>query len=429
MLPKILRVTSLIAIAATTIWNCTPKKEVSTEIVEQIETDTVEVQQTLFYGIPVDSFDIVEGKIGWNQTLSVLLEDFNIAPEKLYQLSNRATDVYDVRKLKAGSKFNLIVSRDSLPSAQQFIFEPDARSYVIYHLGDSVFAELFEKDVEIKERTLAGEVKDGSSLWLAITDSEGHESLVSAMEDILAWQVDFFRIDAGDRFKVIYEEEIVDGEVVGIKDVLGVYFSHKEKDYYAVKYNQGTESDYFDEKGNSLRKTFLKAPLKYSRISSSFSPRRYHPVLKRYKAHLGTDFAAPIGTPIKSVGDGVILEAQYGKYNGNYVKVRHNATYTTQYLHMSKIKSGIRPGVKVKQGDVIGYVGQTGLANGPHVCYRFWKNGRQVNPSSVDLPPIEPIMAKHSDNYTRMKNVMLHRLDNIQYPKVKVLMAQVGAQQ
>lgn len=429
MFLKNLRVPSLIAFVATFVWQCAPKQEVSTKELETVKTDTVPAEQTLFYGIAVDSFDIVEGKIGWNQTLSVLLDDYDVPAEKLYQLSNRARDVYDVRKLKAGNRFSLIVTRDSIPQPLQFIFEPDARSYVVYHFGDSVFAELFEKRVEVTERTLAGEVTSGSSLWGAITEADGHESLVSTLEDILAWQVDFFKIDAGDKFKVIYQEEIVDGEVVGIKDVLGVYFNHRDKDYYGVKYNQGTESDYFDEEGNSLRKTFLKAPVRYSRISSSFSPRRYHPVLKRYKAHLGTDYAARVGTPIKSVGDGIIVEARYGKYNGNFVKVRHNSTYMTQYLHMSKIKTGIRPGVKVKQGDVIGFVGQTGLANGPHVCYRFWRNGRQVDPSSVDLPPIEPILAKHSDNYTHVKNVILHRLKNIEYPKERVLMARVGAQQ
>jgi len=400
------------------------------EITDNIDVlaDTLELPDpTYYYGIQVDSFDIVEGKIRWNQTLSDLLRDYNVSGEQLYEISRKSKDVYDVRKLKAGKEFSLVVTRDSIPTVRQFIFEPDLISYVIYHFTDSIHAQYEVKETNIEERHIASEIN--SSFYEAVLDAGAPPVLVSRLVDVLAWQVDFFRIMKGDKFKVIYEEESVDGEVVGVRKIKGVYFYHNGKEYYGIYYNQGTKSDYFDENGNSLRKTLLRAPLDYTRISSRYTPRRYHPVLKRYKAHLGTDYAAPVGTPIRTVGDGVVLEAQYSKYNGNYVKVRHNSNYTTQYLHMNKIKSGIRPGTKVKQGQLIGFVGQTGLANGPHLCFRFWKNGRQVDALNVDLPPSEPILASELSDYLHTKNVVLHQLKNIPFEEKKVLMAGIAGQQ
>lgn len=390
-------------------------------------SDTVTYQPTRYYGYPIDSFEVVKGKIQWNQTLSDILEDYNITREQIYQLANKAKDIYSVRKLKAGSDFSIIINRDSLQTARQFIFEPDLTSYVVYNFADSIFAEYVQHEIIKTEKSIASEIN--SSVYEAVLEAGAPPVLVNKLVDVLAWQVDFFRINKGDQFKVIYEEESVNGEVVGIDRIIGVYFKHFDKEYYGVYFNQNSQADYFDEQGNSLRKTFLRAPLNFTRISSRYTPRRYHPVLKRYKAHLGTDYAAPIGTPIRTVGDGVVLEATYSKYNGNYVKIKHNANYTTQYLHMNKIKGGIRPGQKVKQGEIIGFVGQTGLANGPHLCFRFWKNGRQVDALSVDLPPSEPVKANHLSDFLHQKNVILHKLENIQFPESKVLFARVGSQQ
>jgi murein DD-endopeptidase MepM/ murein hydrolase activator NlpD len=245
----------------------------------------------------------------------------------------------------------------------------------------------------------------------------GSPELVDRLVDVFAWQVDFFRIQKGDRFKVIYEEEQVDGEAVGIARIKGGYFEHFDKEYYAVHYDQGSGVDYFDESGNSLRKTFLRAPLNFTRISSRYSGRRYHPVLKRFKAHLGTDYAAATGTPIRTVGDGVVLEATYHKGNGNYVKVKHNSTYTTQYLHMSKIASDVRKGTRVSQGQTIGYVGSTGLATGPHLCFRFWKSGVQVDALKVEVPPSEPIHSKHERTFNYVRDKIIAQLNEVKFPK------------
>ncbi|MFY0688128.1 MAG: peptidoglycan DD-metalloendopeptidase family protein [Cyclobacteriaceae bacterium] len=386
-----------------------PKKKEQPIVVAEIPQPT----PTLLYGFPVDSMDVSTGKIKWGQTLSMILENFNISAEQVYNIAIRAKDVYDVRKLKAGKEYTIIHDKDSMHSASKFIFEPDARSYVVYHFGDSSFAEYVERKVEIVEKRIVASIPSGSNVYTAAIEAGGSPELVSKLVDVLAWQVDFFRINSGDNFKVIYLEEQVDGVSVGVKRVDAVFFEHYNKPYYGIYYGDQGKTDYFDEEGNSLRKTFLRAPLDYKRISSRYSPRRFHPVQRRYKAHLGTDYAANPGTPIRTVGDGVVLEAKYSKYNGNYVKIKHNSNYSTQYLHMQKIKTGIRPGVKVQQGQLIGFVGSTGLANGPHLCFRFWKNGRQVDALTVDLPPTEPISTTHLKSFLHKKNLMIHKLDLI----------------
>lgn len=378
---------------------------------------------TVLYGFEIDSFDIHQGKIKWNQNLANILSQFNIGNEAIYHLARASKDVFDVRKLKAGYPFTIIHEKDEAKTARQFVFEPDATEYVVFNLHDSVYVERVKREVIKEEKTLAAVIN--SSMYEAIVAAGGSPVLVDKLVDVFAWQVDPFRIQAGDEIRVVYEQERVGDQIVAISNITGAYFKHFGNDYYAIKFDQGGMETYFDEQGNSLRKTFLRAPLNYTRISSRYSPRRFHPVLKRYKAHLGTDYAAPTGTPIRTVGDGVVLEARYHGGNGNYVKIKHNGTYTTQYLHMSKIASGMKPGVKVKQGQTIGYVGSTGLANGPHLCFRFWKNGTQVDALRVDLPPSEPVTLKKRNDFLHAKNVMLNRLDHIESDAIPKLMAKV----
>jgi murein DD-endopeptidase MepM/ murein hydrolase activator NlpD len=228
--------------------------------------------------------------------------------------------------------------------------------------------------------------------------------------------VDFQRLQVGDKFKLIYEEQQVEGITIGISKISGIYFEHFDHPYYAFPFDQGDGVDYFDEDGKSLRKALLKYPIEFTRISSRYNKNRFHPVQRRYKAHLGTDFAAPRGTPIRSVGDGIVQEASYKSSNGNYVKIRHNATYTTQYLHMSKIAAGLNAGDRVKQGQTIGYVGSTGLATGPHLCYRFWKNGVQVDALRVDLPASQPVKGDFLTSFESVKEHLIEKLNIIPFP-------------
>jgi murein DD-endopeptidase MepM/ murein hydrolase activator NlpD len=286
--------------------------------------------------------------------------------------------------------------------------------YIVFNLEDSIYAKAGSHKIITLEKTSSGIINN--SLAVTMDENGLGPQLTNDLADIFAWEVDFFRLYPGDRFKLIYEEQFVEGKSIGYGDIKGAVFEHEDEKYFAYYFDQGSGIEYFDEEGNSLRKTFLKYPVKFSRISSRYSGRRFHPVQKRYKSHKGTDFAAPQGTPIRSVGDGVITEARYSKYNGNFVKIKHNSIYSTQYLHMVKMARGMRPGVKVKQGQTIGYVGHTGLARGNHVCYRFWKYGQQVDALRVDLPSSEPVADTLLTGYNILASSLKSALDKISYP-------------
>jgi len=318
----------------------------------------------------------------------------------------------DLRKINAHRSYKLICTEDSV--ARFMIYEPNKIDYVVFDLNDSVNVYMGAKQVDTIETSITGTIT--TSLYESMVEAGASPQLVDYVADIFGWQLDFTRLQKGDRYKIIYQNQLVDGEIADVGPVLGAELIHESNPFYAVRYDQGSGPDYFDEKGHSLRKAFLKYPVKFTRISSRYSGRRFHPVLKRYRSHLGTDYAAPRGTPIRAAGDGIVTEARYHRGNGNYVKIRHNSTYTTQYLHMSKIGGGIRPGVKVSQGQTIGYVGSTGLANGPHLCYRFWKNGQQVDAMKVELPPSEPIT---EDNKTSYDSVMIDMIDRLHQIEVQ----------
>ena len=288
---------------------------------------------------------------------------------------------------------------------------------MVVNLDDTVDVYAGKNDVEIRKKSVAGIIN--ASLYMTLKEQGVTPLLTYELADLFAWQIDFHRIQKGDRFKVIYEEKYVNGKAVGIGKIDAAQFNHFNDDYYAFYFEQEGIGEYFDDEAGSLRKAFLKAPVKYSRISSKYSPKRFHPVQKRMKAHLGTDYAAPTGTPIMAVGDGVVKEARRKKYNGKYVKIKHNGTYSTQYLHMSKIANGMKPGRKVRQGEIIGYVGSTGLATGPHVCFRFWKNGRQVDHLKQKFPPSKPVEQKYMVEYLDVQEKMILLLDDISYDSTK----------
>ncbi|MFD2514907.1 peptidoglycan DD-metalloendopeptidase family protein [Pontibacter locisalis] len=379
----------------------------------------------IVYGIPTDTLEIVEGLVERGENLSEILAQYNITPVQVHQLAKKAKKVYNVRRIAANRNYTILHSQDSARTAQYFIYEPNLVEYVIYDLRDSLTVTLVKREVEVIERTLAGEIK--SSLFESLVAAGGSPQLVNKFADIYAWRLNLNRIQPGDKFKLIYDEKVVNGQSIGFGDLKSAVFEHEGKPIYAIGFNQGNGVDYFDEKGQSLKTAFLKEPLEYTRISSRFSKRRFHPVQKRYKAHLGTDFAAPRGTPIRTVGDGVVVEARYTRGNGYFVKVKHNKTYTTQYLHMSKFARGVRKGVHVKQGQTIGYVGSTGLATGPHLCYRFWKNGRQVDALRVKLPSADPVNRKNMSEFTALKEQTIKRMEAIDIKAVKPELLATGS--
>lgn len=392
----------------------------------KILRDTVPVipaEPEMLFGIPVDSFEVVESKIKRNENLSEILIPYNVSFAAIAELAKNSREVFDVRRMAANKNITLFCEKDSARTARFLVYEPSLTEYVVFNLSDSLGAKLHQKEVTVEEKTIYGTIS--SSLAESVSEAGGSAALTSMLVDVYAWQIDFFRIQKGDWYKVIYEEKSVEGEPVGVGRILAVQFGHDGHEFQAFYFDQGNGVDYFDEQGNSLRKAFLKAPLNFTRISSRYSPRRFHPVQKRWKAHLGTDYAAPKGTPIRTVGDGVIVEAGYNGGNGNYVKVRHNGTYTTQYLHMSKIAKGIKSGTRVSQGQTIGYVGSTGLATGPHLCFRFWKNGKQVDALKVDIPPSEPIDPTNLNAFEEVKAQYSQKLASISLPQPTELQAKL----
>jgi murein DD-endopeptidase MepM/ murein hydrolase activator NlpD len=371
------------------------------------------VEAKKVYNICIDTFNTKTKIIQKNQFLAEILTNYNVKYSTILELEKKSKDIFDIRRIKRGNNYTIFQPKNNLNSISYFVYEEDPIHYIVYDLRDSVKIYREAKPVEINERHVSGIIN--SSLYLTLSEVGANPNLAVSLADVFAWTIDFYRINAGDRFKVIYEEKTVDNKVVGIGTIKAAVFTHLNQDFYAFLFNQGGESTYFDSEGHSLRKQFLKNPLNYTRISSRYTNRRYHPVQKRFKAHLGTDYAAPTGTPIKSVGDGVVIAASYTAGNGRYVKIKHNSVYTTQYLHMSKIASGIKKGQYVKQGQVIGFVGSTGLATGPHLCYRFWKNGKQIDPFTVKLPPSEPINKDYEAEFHQVKSKFMLLLENIAY--------------
>tara|TARA_B110000879_G_scaffold73726_1_gene102974 strand:- start:2500 stop:3720 length:1221 start_codon:yes stop_codon:yes gene_type:complete len=381
------------------------------KVIEKLEVFAEVVEPSYEYNILVDSFNVTKGFVKSGQTMGEILYLNHIDHLEINKIVQKSKGIFDVRRVNTGKRYTVICASDSTKKAKYFIYEIDAVNYVVFDLRGKIDVYRGKKPVVVKLKTASGTIK--SSLWLTMEEQKLSPKLTAELSTIYAWTIDFFKIQKNDAFRVYYEDKYIDGEYIGIGRLLAAEFTHKGQNFYSFYYRENENfGDYYDEKGKTLRKAFLMAPVDYKRISSRYSKRRKHPVTGRWKGHFGTDYAAERGTPIWSTANGTIIAATYTKNNGNYVKVRHNGTYTTQYLHMSKIKPGIRKGVYVKQGDIIGYVGSTGLATGPHVCYRFWKNDRQVDPFKQKLPPGDPIKKVNREAYMLAKDSLMQILMN-----------------
>jgi len=386
-------------------------QESSAVALESAENDQVD-KKVFLYGIDVTGLNIVEGTVAKNQTLGSILAPFNVPYQIIDELAKKSKSIFDVRGIAFNKKFTVITPQDST-QAQFFIYEPNPAEYVVFNL-DSVDIYKAEKPAEYRTKEVGGIIE--SNLSSDMSKQNITYDIVDQFADLYGWSVDFGALQKGDKFKVVYEEKLIDGVVVSVSDIKLAYFEHRGEQFHAIPFEQNGELTFFDQNGNSLKKAFLRDPLKYSRISSRYNLKRFHPVQKRYKAHLGTDYAAASGTEIRSVGDGVVTDAKYTSANGNYVKIKHNGTYTTQYLHMSKIAKGMKPGQRIKQGQVIGYVGSTGLATGPHLCFRFWKNGKQEDWLKEKIPPSEPISSANLVAFNAKKLESLDLLASINLP-------------
>lgn len=385
------------------------------------ETDLEAVQAAVAkeiqyrFGLPVDSFEVLESVVKSGESFGNILLSNGVGYDVINRIANDFKDVFDVRWLRSGKPYALFCqNNDSSRVARYMVYESSPIEYYVFDLSDSVNVYQGKKEVTTKVHEVSGAIN--SSLYETLMERGASVGVAMKLADVYAWSIDFFRIQKGDYFKVIYEEKYIDDTVnVGVGRILAADFNHGSRSFYSFYYDRPDDnySDYFDENGKTLRKAFLKAPLDFYRISSRYNPKRFHPVLKRWKSHLGTDYAAPTGTPIMATADGTVIAAAYTRGNGNYVKIRHNSTYTTQYLHMSRFAKGMGKGKVVKQGDIIGYVGSTGLATGPHVCYRFWKNGTQVDPYQQELPEADPIKETYKEDFDTKMAALKKRLDDM----------------
>lgn len=366
---------------------------------------------TIKYGFAIDTFQVSEKEIASGQNLGDILTRYNIDYPSIEKIVANSKGVFDVRTLRVGKSYTML-SKDTTISADYMVYEPSAYEYIVFELKDEFKVTKHQREITTETKAAHGVIE--SSLWNAMVNNGLSFEITAKMEDALQWQVDFHHIQKGDEFKLIYDQEYIEGEPVGIGQLRMAYYKRDTHQFYSIYFDkpEAEISGYYDREGRPMKSKFLRAPVKYSRISSYFNLNRFHPVLKRRRPHLGTDYAAPRGTPIYAVGDGVVTRASYTGGNGNFVKLKHDKVYETQYLHMSKIASGIKPGVFVRQGQVIGYVGSTGLATGPHVCFRFWQNGKQVNHLNLIFPQPKPLPDEMLPDFFQVRDVYLDQLDS-----------------
>ncbi len=392
-------------------------KEIESEEIEE-SVIVEEIPLIEEYGFVLNDFEVFRDTIRSGDNFGAIMDSHGVNSTRIHEITQSLGKVFNPTKIAAGKPYVVLKAKDSAKTPQYFIYENDRIEYTVVKITDSIAAFKSQKPVTIKRKTISGVIV--SNLSEAMQNEGLSVLLTHEMSSIYQWSIDFFKLQKGDQFKMVYNEKYINDTIyAGIESIEGAVFVHQDKPHYAFSYvvdPQSGKGDYYDEKARPLESFFLKAPLNFSRISSRFSGSRFHPVQKTWKAHKGTDYAAPHGTPIWSTANGTVIASGYTAGNGNYVKVKHNDTYTTQYLHMSK--RNVNVGQRVKQGDVIGYVGSTGLATGPHVCYRFWVRGEQVDPFKQNLPAAEPI-ADHlkEDYFAAIENVKI-QLEKVPFKEI-----------
>ncbi|MBK6930162.1 MAG: M23 family metallopeptidase [Saprospirales bacterium] len=365
------------------------------------------------WGFALDEFHLFEDELRYGDVLGEKLVKEGLPYPTVAQLVENAKGVFAITSMRVGKKLNFLSREQGLPPAYM-VYEPSPYEYVVFHLEEPFKVERIKRNVVTGIKASSGVLE--TNFWQALTDNGLNDELADGMIDVLSSSVDFYHQKVGDRFKVVYEQHYVEGEAVGTGKIIAAVYEREGKEYYAFNFEkEGEKTNYFDFDGRPARKAFLKAPVKFSRISSRYSLNRLHPILGYRRPHFGTDYAAPYGTPIIAVAEGVVTEAAHRGGNGIYVKIRHDGAYESQYLHMRSYAKGIRPGTRVAQGQTIGYVGSTGLATGPHVCFRFWKNGRQVDHLRLNLPQPKPIEGVVLEAFKVVRDRLIKQLGEVPY--------------
>ena len=376
---------------------------------DAVETEAKTDAAGLPYGFCPDSLDCVEGKVKNGQFFSTLMMKLGMSAQQAYDLTLACDGVFDVKGLRVGNGYKAYYSDEIL---EYVVYERNRTSNVVFTCQPPYEVKVIEKP--ITTHTRYADVTINTSLWVDMREAGVSPELIISLSDIYAWTVDFFGLQKGDRFRVLYDERLCDGEVVAVDTVRYAIFTHNKQNLPSVMFNQGDGGNiYWNEKGESMRKAFLKAPLKFSRISSGFSHARRHPVTRKVQPHTGVDYAAPKGTPVMTIGDGTITSMKYEGAGGNTIRIRHNSVYSTAYLHLSGYAKGLKVGQRVSQGQVIGYVGSTGRSTGPHLDFRVWKNGSAINPLKMQSPPAEPVKKENMKEFTAVYERYRSQIDTI----------------
>ena len=377
--------------------------------VETVQKDTVPI-----LGFFEDSLDMITGEVRSGETFTDLMTRLGMSSQDAWMLAQKCDTVFDVRKLRAGNPFSAYYDADtvSVRHLEYVVYKADRVHLTVFHCADSLAVWNVVKPVETRQQY--ADFTINTSLWNDMTAAGASPLLISSLSEIYAWTVDFFGLQKGDRFRILYSDSWCDGELFSVDTIYYAVYTREGHDQPAIMYDQGDGGNlYWNEKGESLRKAFLKAPLKFTRISSTFSYHRHHPITGQVRAHTAVDYAAPTGTPVMSIGDGTVISAGWGGGGGNTVKIRHNSMYTTAYLHLSRYAKGIKAGTRVKQGDVIGYVGSTGMSTGPHLDFRVWKNGTPVDPLKLESPNEDPIREENLPALDSVYRLYKARVDSL----------------
>ena len=349
------------------------------------------------YGISTEELDFKKTRVKRNETLAKILYSTHISDNEVNALLNLSTKLFDSRKFKAGNIYTCFYTNKNPDDSRYLVYEIDKFEYLLFSLKDSLYVNRIERETDTVTQYAAFSIKN--SLWMTLMEKDMDPNLSIMLSEIYAWTIDFFGLHEGDSVRVVYDEVLVDGERAGITKIHSAWFRHINHDYYAIAFEQDGKTGYFDLEGNSLRKAFLKAPLRYSRISSRFSNSRLHPILKIRRPHHGVDYAAPIGTPVHSIGDGVVIGTTYTKGAGRMVKIKHNSVYSTTYMHLQRFAKGTTTGSHVSQGQTIGYVGSSGLSTGPHLDFRVYKNNHPVDPLKIESPSVDPVKKENFPSF------------------------------
>ena len=372
-------------------------------------------------GFCPDSLEMVEGKVKNGQFFSTLLHSLGMSQQEAYNLTEACDSVFDVRSLRIGNSYQAYYDSSVL---EYLVYERDRASNIVFDCCPPYGAWVYEKPVTVVSRY--ADVTINTSLWNDMLAADVSPLLIVSLSDIYAWTIDFFALQKGDRFRVLYDERVCDGDVIAVDTVRYAVFSHGGQELPMIMFDQKDGGNiWWNEKGESMRKAFLKAPLQFSRVSSGFSYARKHPVTRKVQPHTGVDYAAPKGTPVMTIGDGVVTSVKYEGAGGNTVRIRHNSVYSTAYLHLSKYAKGLKAGQRVRQGEVIGYVGSTGRSTGPHLDFRVWKNGTPINPLKMDSPPAEPIKDSNRPAFEAASLRCRAQVDTIQGHKLMMELMEV----